>query len=137
MRRRLLIRACATLLFVIAGLQTGEAYLRQSYLVGDQRVSVTWAERRIDYFVSDRGVDGVSVDAFEAALQRATASWQAAPGSAITFRYAGRTAARPLDLDGRNTVGFVSSRRPRRRARCHGHDYRPDLRRGRSSPTCS
>ena len=108
MRRRLLMRACATLLFVIAGLQTGEAYLRQSYLVGDQRVSVAWAERRIDYFVSDRGVEGVGVDAFEAALQRATASWEAAPGSAITFRYAGRTAARPLNLDGRNTVGFLS-----------------------------
>jgi hypothetical protein len=108
MRRRLLIRACATLLFVVAGLQTGEAYLRQSYLVGDQRVSVAWAERRIDYFVSDRGVEGVGVDAFEAALQRATASWQAAPGSTITFRYAGRTAARPLDLDGRNTVGFLT-----------------------------
>ena len=108
MRRRLALRVCATLLFVIAGLQTGEAYLRQSYLVGDQRVSVAWAERRIDYFVSDRGVEGVGVDAFEAALQRATASWQAAPGSTITFRYLGRTAARPLDLDGRNTVGFLS-----------------------------
>ena len=108
MRRRRVILACATFLFVIAGLQTGEAYLRQSYLVGDQRVSVTWAERRIDYFVSDSGVDGVSVDAFEGALQRAAASWEAAPGSAITFRYAGRTAARPLDLDGRNTVGFVN-----------------------------
>jgi hypothetical protein len=108
MTRGFLTRACATLLFVITGLQTGEAYLRQSYLVGDQRVSVTWAERRIDYFVSDRSVEGVGVDAFEAALQRATTAWQGAPGSAITFSYAGRTAARPLDLDGRNTVGFLT-----------------------------
>jgi hypothetical protein len=108
MRGRLRLRVCATLLFVVAGLQTGEAYLRVSYVIADQRVSVSWAERRIDYFVSDLGVQGVGVDAFEAALQRATASWEAAPGSVITFRYVGRTAARPLELDGRNTIGFLS-----------------------------
>jgi hypothetical protein len=108
MRRGLLVRFGATLLFVIAGLQTGEAYLRISNLVGDQRVPVTWAERPVDYFVSDRSVGGVSVVAFEAALQRATSSWASAPGSAINFRYLGRTAAQPLELDGRNTVGFLT-----------------------------
>jgi hypothetical protein len=108
MRRGLLVRFGATLLFVIAGLQTGEAYLRISNVVGDQRVPVTWAERPVDYFVSDRSVGGVSVVAFEAALQRATSSWASAPGSAINFRYLGRTAAQPLELDGRNTVGFLT-----------------------------
>jgi len=108
--KRFTFGACATLLFVVASLQTGQAYLRQSYVVDDTRVSVSWAQGRIDYFVSDRDAGGIGIDGLEAALQRATTSWTEAPGSTIAFQYRGRTSARPLELDGRNTVGFL--RRP-------------------------
>jgi hypothetical protein len=108
MSRRCRVCICTTLLFVIASLQPSQAYLRLSDLNGSQRVFFTWANGRIPYFVSDQPVPGVSVDALEAALQRATSNWQAAPGSTMTFEYQGRTSARPLVVDGRNTIGFLS-----------------------------
>jgi hypothetical protein len=108
MRRAALARLGATLLLVAGSLNTGEAYLRQSTLVGESRVPLRWSSRVITYAVSNASVPGVSVDAFEAALQRAAQSWEAAPGSGIRFQYAGRTSAQPLDLDGRNTIGFLS-----------------------------
>jgi Matrixin len=108
MTRPALARLGATLLLVAGSLQTGQAYLRQSNLVGDSRVPIRWGSRVITYSVSNAGVPGVSVDAFEAALQRAAQSWEAAPGSNITFQYSGRTSAHPLDLDGRNTIGFLN-----------------------------
>ena len=108
MTRRVLARVGVTLLVLGASLQTGEAYLRQSFLVGGARVSISWANRTIPYSVANVAVPGVTVDALEAALQRASQSWTSAPGSNITFQYVGRTAARPLQADGRNTIGFLS-----------------------------
>ena len=108
MTRRVLARVGMTLLVLGASLQTGEAYLRQSSLVGGARVSISWANRTIRYSVADVAVPGVTVDALEAALQRASQSWASAPGSNITFQYVGRTAARPLPGDGRNTIGFLN-----------------------------
>jgi Matrixin len=108
MTRPALARLGATLLLVAGSLQTGEAYLRQSNLVGDSRVPLRWGSPVIAYSVSNTDVPGVSVDAFEAALQRAAQSWEAAPGSNIVFQYSGRTSAHPLDLDGRNTIGFLN-----------------------------
>ena len=108
MTRRVLARVGVTLLVLAASLQTGEAYLRQSFLVGGARISISWANRTIPYSVADVAVPGVTVDALEAALQRASQSWTSAPGSNITFQYVGRTAARPLEADGRNTIGFLS-----------------------------
>jgi hypothetical protein len=108
MSRQSIVRVLATLLFAVTGLQSGEAYLRQSFLNSSGRVFVSWAGARIPYVVSDQPVEGVSVDALETALQRATAAWQAAGGSNMTFEYQGRTSARPLALDGRNTIGFLA-----------------------------
>jgi hypothetical protein len=107
MSRQRVAQLGLTLLLVAANLQTGQAYLRQSNLVGTSRVPVFWASRVITYSVSAAEVPGVTLDAFEAALQRAARSWEAAPGSNIAFQYAGRTSAQPLDLDGRNTIGFL------------------------------
>ena len=108
MSRQSIVRVLATLLFAVTGLQSGEAYLRQSFLNSSGRVFVSWAGGRIPYAVSDQPVQGVSVDALETALQRATATWHAAGGSNMTFEYQGRTSARPLALDGRNTIGFLT-----------------------------
>ena len=108
MTRRVLARVFVTLLVLGASLQTGEAYLRQSYLVDGARVSISWANRTIRYSVANAAAPGVTVDALEAALQRAAQSWASAPGSNISFQYEGRTVASPLQTDGRNTIGFLN-----------------------------
>ena len=108
MTRRVLAGVGVTLLVFSASLQTGEAYLRQSSLVNGARVSVSWANRTIRYSVANVAVPGVTVDALEAALQRASQSWASAAGSNISFQYEGRTVARPLPTDGRNTIGFLN-----------------------------
>ena len=104
---RRVARIGVTLLVLGASVQTGEAYLRQSFVVGGERVSIRWASRTIPYSVANVAVPGVTVDALEAALQRASQSWTSAPGSNIAFQYQGRTTARPLEADGRNTIGFL------------------------------
>jgi hypothetical protein len=108
MTRHMLARVGVTLVVLGASLQTGEAYLRQSALIDGTRVSIRWANRTIPYSVANVAIPGVTVDALEAALQRASQSWASAPGSNISFQYVGRTAARPLEVDGRNTIGFLS-----------------------------
>ncbi len=108
MTRHLLARVGVTLLVLSATMQTGEAYLRQSGLVNGRRVSVSWPNRTIRYSVSNVAIPGVTVDALEAALQRASQTWMSAPGSNINFQYDGRTGARPLPGDGRNTIGFLN-----------------------------
>jgi hypothetical protein len=67
-----------------------------------------WTERPVRYFVSDRGVPGVTASDLQAAVARAFATWQAVPTSSITYQFAGATAALPGQDDGLSTLGFQS-----------------------------
>lgn len=95
---------------VVAALcaQTGEAYLRWSAVVGDRRVFFQASPASIRYFVSDQGVPGVSSAQFQAALARASQTWQDLPTAGIVFQPAGLTSAQPGALDGQNTIGFLN-----------------------------
>jgi hypothetical protein len=83
------------------------AYLKLSVrtLAGDV-VSVRWSSTPVRWFVTDRGVSGVSAPDFQAAMTRAFATWQAVPSADVEFQFVGFTSAPPSDDDGLNVLGF-------------------------------
>jgi hypothetical protein len=101
---------CAVLVaFCLMQARPVSAYLKFGVHVGDRQVTLKWQQTPVRYFVSaDSSVPGVGLSDFESAVARAFAQWQAVPTAAITYQYAGRTAAHPGEDDGSSTLGFAS-----------------------------
>jgi len=106
--RRFIVAAATTACVLAAQVQPAFAYLKFGVMVGDQQVTLKWAQTPVQYFVSDVGVPGVSSTDFEAAVGRAFATWQAVPTASISYQFGGVTSALPLEDDGRSTLGFLS-----------------------------
>jgi hypothetical protein len=70
-------------------------------------VTLNWSQTPVRYFIPDFGIPGVATTDLQGAVQRAFASWQAVPTSAITYQLGGFTNARPGDDDGLSTIGFL------------------------------
>jgi hypothetical protein len=91
----------------LANASPASAYLKFGVQIGDQQVTLRWAQTPIRYFVSAQSsVPGIGLPDFEAAVARAFSTWQAVPTSAVAFQYGGRTAATPGEDDGTSTLGF-------------------------------
>jgi hypothetical protein len=60
----------------------------------------------VRYSISDQGATDVAIADFQAAVDRAFATWQAVPTATITYQFAGLTAAQPGRDDGLSTLGF-------------------------------
>lgn len=85
------------------------AYLKLSVrTLRNETVHLRWQINPVRYFVTDRGVPGVSASAFQAAVARAFATWEAMPTATISFQFAGFTGAEPFDDDGISVLGFQS-----------------------------
>ena len=82
----------------------GFAYSHFGTGVGNARVH--WADTRVQWLATDRGVPGISASVFQTTLTRAFATWQDVPTASIEFTFAGATAAEPFDEDGLSVVGF-------------------------------
>jgi len=97
-----------SLALLFAAPRPAAAYLKFGYTVGGRQVTVKWARFPVSYFVSNSGVPGVTATEFQAAVGRAFATWQAVPTSAITYSFAGFTASRADEGDGRSVLGFLN-----------------------------
>ncbi len=75
--------------------------------VGTGSVAVKWSHLPVRYFVTDRGVTGVSSAQFRDAAARAFTTWQNVTSAAVFAEFAGFTSADPGDEDGQNTLGFL------------------------------
>jgi hypothetical protein len=71
-------------------------------------VTLRWTRTPVQWFVTDRAVDGVSASEFQTAIARAFATWEAVPAATIAFQFAGFTAADPFQDDDRSVLGFVN-----------------------------
>ena len=60
------------------------------------------------YFISDRGIDGVSAPQFREAVGRGFDTWQAVETASVGFEFGGFVGSSPLDQDGANVIGFAS-----------------------------
>jgi hypothetical protein len=82
------------------------AYLQFSFTARGQTVSLRWADTPVRWFATDRGVPGVPASAFQAAIARAFATWEAVPTASISFQFAGFTGAEPFEDDDVSVLGF-------------------------------
>lgn len=84
------------------------AYLKLGVRTSDDRVvDVRWSVPTIPYFVTERGVPGVSTLQFRDAIARAFAAWAQPDAAVPSFALQGFTSDRPLAMDGRSTLGFL------------------------------
>ena len=84
------------------------AYLLFSFTSRGQTLTLKWNRMPVRWFATDRGVPGVSASAFQAAVGRAFATWEAVPTASITFQFAGFTGANPGDEDDLSVLGFLN-----------------------------
>ena len=84
------------------------AYQTYGVRVGGRVVVLKWGQQPVRYYVTDRGVGGVSADQFRAAAERAFSTWQGSAGSAAAGQFVGFTSADPFEDDGRVVLGFLS-----------------------------
>ncbi|MBP7570147.1 MAG: matrixin family metalloprotease [Acidobacteria bacterium] len=105
MRRALLLCAALLTLQATAALEGYQIYGVQ---VDGRLVELKWGSQPVRYYVTNRGVPGVSPDDLRGAAARAFASWQGAARSAASAEFVAFTSAEPFDDDGRVTLGFLS-----------------------------
>lgn len=84
------------------------AYLEFGTSVGGGNVTVRWTDLPVRYFVTDRGVPGVTAFDFQAAFSRAFSTWESVSSSSVRFEFVGFTGANSSDEDGMTTTGFES-----------------------------
>ena len=95
-------------LLVVAPAQPALAYLKLGIDIGGRAVAATWANMPVRYFVTDRGVPGVSATDFQGAAARAFATWQAVSTASIRYEFVGYTSSNPGQDDGLTTLGFLN-----------------------------
>ena len=69
-------------------------------------MTLKWDRVPVRWFATDRGVPGVSASAFQAAIARAFATWEAVPTASIAFQFVGFTGAEPFEDDDLSVLGF-------------------------------
>ncbi len=101
--RTLIVILAATL----AMPQYAGAYLHFSFETRGETVTLEWdADVPVRWFATDRGAPGVPASAFQAAIARAFATWEAVPTASIAFQFGGFTGAEPFDDDRLSVLGF-------------------------------
>ena len=104
--RRGWITLCLAAALVGAGTAGVEAYLKLGVRVGDRMVSLRWDRFPVRYFVTDRDVPGVSAPQLSGAVERAFATWAAAPSATVSAQFVGFTSAEPFEEDDMSVLGF-------------------------------
>ena len=98
--------AGALVVCLIAGSSSAAAYLKLGTRIRGSIVSLKWSNFPIKYFITSRGVPGVTAQQLQEAVGRAFASWDAVPNTSLSSQFAGFTQAPPLDGDDMNVIGF-------------------------------
>ncbi len=98
----------ATLLLVVFFSSPVDAYLKLGLRLLDGRtVTLRWSRFPVRYFVTDRGISGVTASQFQGAVDRAFGSWEAVERATVSSEFVGFTGAAPV-ADGMTTLGFVA-----------------------------
>ena len=82
-------------------------YLKLGSRAGTTTVNLKWNDFPIRYFVTNRGVSGVTAQQFQAAMSRAFSTWNAVETAETSSQFAGFTQAPPFDDDDMTVLGFL------------------------------
>jgi hypothetical protein len=91
---------------IVAAAVPARAYLKLGAQFGDQMVTLSWRQFPIRYFVTNHDADGVTADQFQAAVQRAFATWHAVPDTRTSSQFVGFTQSPPVSGDDATVLGF-------------------------------
>lgn len=93
---------------IVAAAVPALGYLKLGTRIQDRTVTLQWREFPIRYFVTDRGVTGVSAPQLEGAVTRAFDTWNAVDTANTSSRFAGFTQAPPGSEDGMTVIGYLN-----------------------------
>jgi len=101
------LSACLlALAFISSATAPVAAYLKLGARLNGRTVTLRWSQLPIRYFVTDRGVPGVSSTQFQQAVTRAFATWDAVSTAQVSSTFAGFTLSDPRGGDGLTVIGF-------------------------------
>ena len=101
------MRIVAITLVALLGVpMQAHAYLQFSVTLAGRAVTLKWQRTPVRWFATDRGAPGVSASAFQAAMARAFATWEAVPTASIAFQFVGFTGSEPFADDDISVLGF-------------------------------
>jgi hypothetical protein len=83
-------------------------YLKLGSRVGTRTVTLKWTQLPIRYFITNRGVPGVTPAQLEQTVTHAFGTWNAVPSAKVSSEFAGFTLASPGGGDGATVIGFQS-----------------------------
>ncbi len=106
MRRRVAIFAALALSIALA--PSLGAYLRLGVQIGSRVIPLRWSGLPVRYFITDRGVPGVTSTQLQTAVDRAFATWAAVPTAQVSAQFVGFVSADPVNNDGATVIGFQS-----------------------------
>jgi hypothetical protein len=102
------ITVLATALLIVLPADPALAYLKFGFEIGGRPVAAKFTRLPVQFFVTNRGVPGVSATDLQGAAARAFATWQDVPTASIAYGFVGYTSNNPGEDDGRNTLGFLN-----------------------------
>lgn len=105
--RRLIAWLAAAAMLAAASAPLG-AYLKLGTRVGTRTVTLKWTHFPVRYYVTDRGVPGVSAQQFQTAVTRAFSTWNGVDTASTSSQFVGFTQAPPLDEDGMTVLGYLN-----------------------------
>lgn len=109
LRARMLRPSALVAMVIVLAPADSDAYLKFSTrTLRGNVVTLRW-NGTPRYFVSDVSVANVSASAFQSAIARAFATWEAVPTATIAFQSGGFTTAEPFEDDDLSVVGFVEA----------------------------
>jgi hypothetical protein len=106
------MRRLATFIFtaaLVAGAtMPAAAYLKLGTRVGTRTVNLKWGRLPIRYFITDRGVPGVTSLQLQQTVTHAFGTWAGVSRAQLSSEFAGFTLALPASGDGVTVIGFQS-----------------------------
>lgn len=99
-------RIVVAAILVLAAAVPLSAYLKLGSRVGSRTVTLSWRDFPVRYFVTDRSVDGVTAQQFQATIDRAFNTWHDVETAETSSEFVGFTQAEPFDDDNMSVLGF-------------------------------
>ncbi|TAK17200.1 MAG: carboxypeptidase regulatory-like domain-containing protein [Acidobacteria bacterium] len=100
------IRLALVLVALVAAAPSVFAYLSLGTTVNGRSVQTRWTSMPIRYFITNRGVAGVSAAQMQAAAVASFSTWSQVPTASLSASFAGFTNAEPVRDDGATVIGF-------------------------------
>jgi hypothetical protein len=93
---------------LLASAPAVDAYLKLGTPVGGRLVDLRFNTFPIRYFITNRGVPGVTAAELQQSVERGFSSWTAVPNVSLSSQFAGFTGINPVSGDKTNVIGFTN-----------------------------